>query len=480
MATLPNVIWAWILIFIIKEKTVFCQDIVGKCEPIKIEMCKGIGYNNTFTPSDGQNFQLQVESQLQLFKPLSDSGCSKDFNFFLCSFFLPKCNDQIFSMMRPCKEVCSGIQDSCTDTLEKFGLTWPEIFACSQLLSENDQPQQCLSMPTENSEDKSHGENTKNKFGVTGTIDIDSDISSKKTTMNTDSNSTEMVTNTNIATIKPDKQEPIVSSIATTPIVKESGFTESENKSIHVKLEYIESESGQVESSVDGSDDDDRKKVESTQVEGGNIAVDQVEVDNVETEYVDTVHIKSQNTEIDTSQEQPTSPCEPLHVNMCKQFGYNETKLPNFAGHVSLVEATLAQSTFVPLVHTGCSSQLAFLLCSVYTPACHERFPDTVPPCRSVCLNVQRECLPILNQFGHVWPDELECINFPLTREEKCLQGTADIFRVHWQPKLKTEEKSITQTFVVTTNSTVKKGTKQVDQTVTIRRKKKFYYNDPR
>jgi hypothetical protein len=149
-----------------------------------------------------------------------------------------------------------------------------------------------------------------------------------------------MVTNTNIATIKSDKQEPVVSSIATTPIVKESGLTESEKKSIHAKLEYIESESGQVESSVDGSDDDDRKKVESTQVEGDNIAVDQVEVDNVETEHVDTVHIKSKNTEIDTSQEQPISPCEPLHVNMCKQFGYNETKLPNFAGHVSLVEAT--------------------------------------------------------------------------------------------------------------------------------------------
>lgn len=55
------------------------------CEPIKIELCKDIGYNLTSI----SDLQTDVDLTLRTFSPLIQFGCSAQLNFFLCSAYLP-------------------------------------------------------------------------------------------------------------------------------------------------------------------------------------------------------------------------------------------------------------------------------------------------------------------------------------------------------------------------------------------------------
>lgn len=66
------------------------------CEPIKIELCKGIGYNSTSMPNlVGHEMQTDVDLTLQTFSPLISYGCSAQLNFFLCAAYLPMCTPKV-------------------------------------------------------------------------------------------------------------------------------------------------------------------------------------------------------------------------------------------------------------------------------------------------------------------------------------------------------------------------------------------------
>lgn len=48
----------------------------GACEPIRIEMCRGLGYNVTAMPNlIGHEVQGDAEFTLQTFSPLIQYGC---------------------------------------------------------------------------------------------------------------------------------------------------------------------------------------------------------------------------------------------------------------------------------------------------------------------------------------------------------------------------------------------------------------------
>ncbi|KAI4815393.1 hypothetical protein KUCAC02_005539 [Chaenocephalus aceratus] len=120
--------------------------------------------------------------------------------------------------------------------------------------------------------------------------------------------------------------------------------------------------------------------------------------------------------------------CDPIRISMCQGLGYNVTKMPNLVGNVLQSDAELQLTTFTPLIQYGCSSQLKFFLCSVYVPMCTDKVPIPIGPCGSMCLSVKRKCLPVLHEFGFIWPEVLNCSLFPPQNDHNhmCMEGPGD------------------------------------------------------
>lgn len=36
---------------------------------------------------------------------------------------------------------------------------------------------------------------------------------------------------------------------------------------------------------------------------------------------------------------------------------------------------------------------------------CTDKVPIPIGPCGSMCLSVKRKCLPVLHEFGFIWPE---------------------------------------------------------------------------
>ncbi|PIK41264.1 frizzled 4 [Apostichopus japonicus] len=110
--------------------------------------------------------------------------------------------------------------------------------------------------------------------------------------------------------------------------------------------------------------------------------------------------------------------CIPITINLCKDVGYNVTRMPNLVGHELQRDAELQLKTFSPLIQYRCSPYLQFFLCSVYVPLCTPKIDIAIGACRPMCERVKRSCEPVLNGFGYQWPDALNCSQFPVENNE--------------------------------------------------------------
>ena len=113
--------------------------------------------------------------------------------------------------------------------------------------------------------------------------------------------------------------------------------------------------------------------------------------------------------------------CELLSASsFCRQMDYNRTIFPNYFGHRKQSEAVSHALSLRPLLQVGCSPDVLTFVCSVYFPMCTS-INKLIPPCRELCLDVQKGCLGLLQKFGMSWPDDLKCEQFPLVRTEICV-----------------------------------------------------------
>merc|ERR1719259_1116237 len=96
--------------------------------------------------------------------------------------------------------------------------------------------------------------------------------------------------------------------------------------------------------------------------------------------------------------------CEEISIPMCKEIGYNLTRLPNQFNHETQDEAGLEVHQFWPLVKIQCSPDLRFFLCSMYTPICLPSYTRPLPACRSLCERAKLGCLPVMQKYGFEWP----------------------------------------------------------------------------
>ncbi|XP_013419788.1 frizzled-4-like [Lingula anatina] len=135
-----------------RDQSVLATDIVRSCDPIKIKMCKGLGYNVTGMPNlVGHNLQGDAELQLQTFTPLIQYGCSSQLQFFLCSVYVPMCTEKVIQPIGPCRTLCESVRSRCKPVLEEFGFLWPAALNCSQFPPKNNQDHMCMDGPGEQS-----------------------------------------------------------------------------------------------------------------------------------------------------------------------------------------------------------------------------------------------------------------------------------------------------------------------------------------
>lgn len=124
--------------------------IVRSCDPIKLDLCRDLGYNVTGMPNVVNHTLVKdAELTLQTFSPLIHYGCSSNLRFFLCSAYLPMCTEKVKTTIGPCRPLCEKVKRKCQPVLIDFGFPWPDALNCSQFPSENNEKHMCMPGPEE-------------------------------------------------------------------------------------------------------------------------------------------------------------------------------------------------------------------------------------------------------------------------------------------------------------------------------------------
>lgn len=114
--------------------------------------------------------------------------------------------------------------------------------------------------------------------------------------------------------------------------------------------------------------------------------------------------------------------CQKITVPFCSNIPYNETIFPNILNHQKQEEAGMEVHNYSPLIKMKCSPDFQFFMCTVFVPVC-TILDRPLPPCRSLCLSAKNGCESIMIRFGHKWPDQLDCNQYPESQEEEMCVG---------------------------------------------------------
>ena len=103
-----------------------------RCEPIsKINMCKGIPYNETIFPNlRGHDTQEEADQAMSGFYPLIKINCSADIQLFLCALYAPVCT-MLNYPLPPCRALCLSAKRGCEEVMSQFDYPWPSYFDCN-------------------------------------------------------------------------------------------------------------------------------------------------------------------------------------------------------------------------------------------------------------------------------------------------------------------------------------------------------------
>jgi len=104
----------------------------NRCQPIKIQMCKGLPYNLTTIPNlMGHQDQNEAMAEIHPYSPLTKIKCSADIQLFLCSMYAPPCIGDWDKPLKPCRDLCESARKGCESLMKQFGYEWPKAFECS-------------------------------------------------------------------------------------------------------------------------------------------------------------------------------------------------------------------------------------------------------------------------------------------------------------------------------------------------------------
>ena len=397
------------------------SQMVPYCEPINIPMCKDMPYNGTIMPNIlGDKSQQKAELKLNTFIPLLTAECSPDLRFFLCSVYAPVCTE-LNRAIPPCRSLCLSAKRGCGSIMNKLGFVWPGELECDKFPHEKSSSDLCL---RKNSE-----------MAATSILPV---------THNT------MVSKRSIKPMVP-YCEPI-----NIPMCKDIPYNEtvmpnilgdkSQGKaglklntfsplvtaecspdlrfflcSVYTPVCTMLNEAIPPCRSLCLSAKQGCRSFMNTvgfvwpgELECNKFPPSGLCVGKNESEKNEIIRIRPnllpQHHMVTKAPRQ--SRCEPIDIALCKGLSYNRTIMPNLAGHTRQSDAGLQINTFAPILQTQCSSDMQLFLCSVYAPVC-TTLEEALPPCRSLCVKVKRDCRHVMIAFGLRWPISLRCGNFP-------------------------------------------------------------------
>uniref|UniRef100_A0A1I7XYZ0 Frizzled-4 n=1 Tax=Steinernema glaseri TaxID=37863 RepID=A0A1I7XYZ0_9BILA len=112
--------------------------------------------------------------------------------------------------------------------------------------------------------------------------------------------------------------------------------------------------------------------------------------------------------------DQATQPkCRKIQLEMCQDMPYKSTIYPNKFLPIDEQDVTDIAEYYKVLIKTGCHPHVKLFVCSAFAPMCSDTVPKGVTSCRSVCEEVRRGCVTIVQTFGVKWPEMLNCSRFP-------------------------------------------------------------------
>ncbi|XP_057325918.1 frizzled-like [Microplitis mediator] len=119
-------------------------ELHSRCEPIKINLCSRLPYNQTVIPNSF-NHQNQDDAGLEInqFAPLVKVNCSPDLRAFLCAMYVPVCT-VLEKPLPPCRSICERAKAGCERIMISFGFHWPSDLECSKLPVYGDPDNLCV------------------------------------------------------------------------------------------------------------------------------------------------------------------------------------------------------------------------------------------------------------------------------------------------------------------------------------------------
>ncbi|NWH81071.1 CBPZ Carboxypeptidase, partial [Piaya cayana] len=122
--------------------------------------------------------------------------------------------------------------------------------------------------------------------------------------------------------------------------------------------------------------------------------------------------------------------CVDITLSSCTDVAYTQTTYPNFLDQKSreVIEYSseyILISVLHNLLQGECNPDLRLLGCSVLAPQCEK--DKIIKPCRHVCENLKKSCLPAFDAIDMAWPYFLDCDRFFAGEEEGCFDPLAKL-----------------------------------------------------
>ncbi|XP_057321893.1 frizzled-like [Microplitis mediator] len=116
----------------------------NRCEPININLCLNLPYNETVMPNlFNHQDQGDAGQDMHMYAPLVKAHCSSDIRVFLCSMYVPVCTS-FKKAIPPCRSVCKRAKAGCNQFLRNFRLRWPSDLKCSKFPVYSDPDKLCI------------------------------------------------------------------------------------------------------------------------------------------------------------------------------------------------------------------------------------------------------------------------------------------------------------------------------------------------